>query len=180
MCLVMLLNQTLGCGKLMCSSFRAFYIPGFDLGVRGLGLEIDFINNTYIVLGMLFNFSGFDYFVCKKGIFCLSHNIAESASYNILCTITLKNLQFRSLMSDSLQPHGLAAGQASLSIINSWSLLKLISIESVMPSNHLILCHPLLLLLSIFPSIRVFSSESVLIRWPKYWSFSFSISPSNE
>ena len=90
----------------MCSSFRAFYIPGFDLGVRGLGLEIDFINNTYIVLGMLFNFSGFDYFVCKKGIFCLSHNIAESASYNILCTITLKNLQFRSLMSDSLQPHG--------------------------------------------------------------------------
>ena len=61
------------------------------------------------------------------------------------------------------------------------SLLKLMSIESVMPSNHLILCHPLLLLLSIFPSIRVFSSESVLcIRWPKYWSFSFSISPSNE
>ena len=70
--------------------------------------------------------------------------------------------------------------QASLSITNSWSLLKLMSIESVMPSNHLILCHPLLLP-SIFPRIRVFSSESVLhIRWPKYWSFSFSISPSNE
>ena len=62
-----------------------------------------------------------------------------------------------------------------------WSLLKLISIESVMPSNHLILCHPFLLLPSIFPSIRVFSNESALhIRWPKYWSFSFSISPSNE
>ena len=74
-----------------------------------------------------------------------------------------------------------AARQASLSITNSLSLLKLISIESVMSSNHLILCHPLLLLPSIFPSIRVFSDESVLhIRWPKYWSFSFSISPSNE
>ena len=74
-----------------------------------------------------------------------------------------------------------AAGLASLSIINSHSLLKLMSIESVMPSNHLILCCPLLLLPSVFPSIRVFSNESVLhIRWPKYWSFSFSISPSNE
>ena len=74
-----------------------------------------------------------------------------------------------------------AARQASLSIINSQSLLKLLSIESVMPSIHLILCHPFLLLPSILPSIRVFSNESVLhIRWPKYWSFSFSISPSNE
>ena len=74
-----------------------------------------------------------------------------------------------------------AACQASLSIINFWSLPKPISIELVMPSNHLILCCPLLLLPSIFPSIRVFSDESVLhIRWPKYWSFSFSISPSNE
>ena len=68
-----------------------------------------------------------------------------------------------------------------MSITNSWSLPKLMSIESVMPSNHLILCRPLLLLPSIPPSIRVFSSESALhIRWPKYWSFSFSISPSNE
>ena len=74
-----------------------------------------------------------------------------------------------------------ATCQASLSITNSWSLPKLMSIESVMPSNHLILCHPLLLLPSIFPSIRVFSNESALrIRWPKYWSFSFSISLSNE
>ena len=74
-----------------------------------------------------------------------------------------------------------AACQASLSINNPQSLLKLLCIESVMPSNHLILCHPLLLPLSIFPSVRVFSSESVLHnRWPKYWSFSFSISPSNE
>ena len=74
-----------------------------------------------------------------------------------------------------------AARQASLSIPNSQSLFKLTSVGSVMPSNHLILCHPLLLLPLIFPSIRVFSNESVLhIRWPKYWSFSFNISPSNE
>ena len=74
-----------------------------------------------------------------------------------------------------------AAHQASLSFFISQSLLKLKSIESVMPSNHLILCHPLLLLPSIFPSINVFSNESALhIRWPRYYSFSFSISPSNE
>ena len=75
----------------------------------------------------------------------------------------------------------IAACQASLSITNSWSLLKLMSIESVMPSTHLILCHPLLLLPPIPPSIRVFSNESTLrMRWPKFWSFSFNISPSNE
>ena len=74
-----------------------------------------------------------------------------------------------------------AARQGSVSMTNSWSLLKLMSMESVMTSNHLILCHPLLLLPSIFHSSRVFSNESVLcIRWPKYWSFSFNISPSNE
>ena len=74
-----------------------------------------------------------------------------------------------------------AACQASLSISKSWSLLKFMSIGSVMPSNHLILCPPLLLLPAILPSIRVFSNESVLsIRWPNYWSFSFNISPSNE
>ena len=74
-----------------------------------------------------------------------------------------------------------AACQASLFITNSRSLLKLMSIESVMSSNHLILCHPLLLLPSIFPSIRVFSNESILcIRWPNYWNFSFNINPSNE
>ena len=75
----------------------------------------------------------------------------------------------------------IAICQASLSITNSWSLLKLMSIESVMPSSHFILCHPLLLLPPIPPSIRVFSNESMLrMRWPKYWSFSFSISPSNK
>ena len=84
-------------------------------------------------------------------------------------------------MSDSLWPPWTAACQAPLSSTISQSLLKLMSIELVMPSNHLILCRPLLLLPSIFPSIRVFSNESVLqIRWPKCWSFSFRISPSNE
>ena len=85
-----------------------------------------------------------------------------------------------SVTSDSATPWT-AACQASLSITNSQSLIKLMSIEVVMPSNHLILCGPLLLPPSIFPSIRVFSNESVLhIRWPKYWSFSFSVSPSNK
>ena len=83
-------------------------------------------------------------------------------------------------MSDSATPWT-SAHQASLFITNSQSLLKLMSIKSVMPSNHLILCRPLLLPPSIFPSIRVFSNELVLhIRWPEYWSFSFSINPSNE
>ena len=82
-------------------------------------------------------------------------------------------------MSDSLATPWTAACQASLSFIISWSSLQLMSLESVMPSNHLILCHPFLLLPSIFPSIRIFSNEQALhIRWPKYWSFSFS--PSNE
>ena len=102
-----------------------------------------------------------------------------------LCQLHLllqfSSVQFsRSVVSDSATLWT-AARQASLSITNSWSLLELMSIESVMPSNHLILCHPLLLLPSIFPSIMVFSNKSALcMRWPKYWSFSFSISPSNE
>ena len=87
----------------------------------------------------------------------------------------------RSVLSDSLRPHEFAAPQASLSITNSQSSFKLMSIELVMPSSHLILCRPLLLLPPIPPSIRVFSNESTLfMRWPKYWSFNFNISPSNE
>ena len=98
-----------------------------------------------------------------------------------LSSISAISVQFsRSVVSDSATPWT-AAGQASLSITNSWSMLKFMSIQSEMPSNHLILCHPLLLLPSIFPSIRVFSNESILrIGWPKYWSFSFCISPSNK
>ena len=87
----------------------------------------------------------------------------------------------RQVMFDSLQLHELAAHQTSLSFTILWSLPKLISIELVIPSNHLILCHPLLLLPSVFPSIRIFSDELALcIRWPKCWNFSFSISPFNE
>ena len=96
--------------------------------------------------------------------------------------LLFSSVQFsRSVVSDS-ETSWTAARQASLSITNSWrSLPKLMSIESVMLSNHLILCRPLLLPSSVFPSIRVFSNESALrIRWPKYWSFSFNISPSNE
>ena len=97
----------------------------------------------------------------------------------------LQSVQFSSIQSLSrvrlFATLWTAARQASLSITNSWSLLKLKCIASVRPANHLILCHPLLLPLSIFLSIRVFSNESVLrIRWPNYWSFSFSISPFNE
>ena len=95
--------------------------------------------------------------------------------------VCVHSVQFnRSVVSDSLRPHGLQHA-GSLSITNSRSLLQIMSIESVVPSNHLVFCRPLLLPSSIFPSIRVFSNESVLrMRWPKYWSFSFSISPSNE
>ena len=97
--------------------------------------------------------------------------------YIYLADIIYGSVQF----SRSVVSPWTAAYQASLSITNSRSLLKLISIESVMPSNHLILCRPLLLPPSILYSIRVFSNDSALrIRWPKYWSFSFSISPSNE
>ena len=94
--------------------------------------------------------------------------------------ILISSVQFsHSVVSDSLWPHGLQ--HDSLSITNSWSPLKLMSIKSVMPSNHLILYGPLLLLPLVFPSIRIFSNESVFhIMWPKYWSFSFSITPSNE
>ena len=98
----------------------------------------------------------------------------------VSCICSVQSVQFScSVMSDSLRPHGLQHARPPVRH-HSQSLLKLMSIGSVMPSNHLLLCRPLLLPPSIFPSIRVFSNESVLhIRWPKYWSFSLSISPSN-
>ena len=110
-------------------------------------------------------------FIC----FCLSHY-----SWGSQGKVQFSSVQSLSCVWLFVTPWT-AAHQASLSIINSRSLLKLMSIQSVMPFNHPILCHPLLLLPSIFPSIRVFSNESVLhIRWPEYWSFNFSITPSNE
>ena len=112
---------------------------------------------------LLFNRNVLDTFIC---ILYIWGNVSSSGQFSC------------SVVSNSVTTWT-AAHQASLS--NSWSLLKFMSIVLVMPSNHLILCHPLLLQPSIIPSIRVFSHESVLrIRWPKYWSFSFSISPSNE
>ena len=103
-------------------------------------------------------------------------------SCSAACVPRASSVQFsHSVVSDSLWPHEPQHAKASQSITNSRCSLKLTSIESVMPSNHLILCHPLLLLPSIFPNIRVVSNESALcIRWPKYWSFSFNISPSSE
>ena len=103
----------------------------------------------------------------------------ERVAQSFSTCLQFSSVQFnRSVVSNSVTPWA-AARQAFLSITNSWSLLKLT--ESVMPSSHIIVCHPLLLLPSVFPSIRVFSNESVhRIRWPEYWSFSFSINPSNE
>ena len=126
--------------------------------------------------------------VCLNGIwklrwlkqFPLSVFSKSSLVDNIFGKIS--SVQFSSpVMSDSLRPHGLQHARPPCFITNSQSSLRLMSIELVMPSSHLILCRPLLLLASIFPSIRVFSNESALhIRWPKYWSFNFNISPSNE
>ena len=120
----------------------------------------------------------------------ISHFIQSDSSFNFAHysfqkLFTLTWFQFSSVQLFSrvrlFATPRIAAHQASLSITNSWSPPKPMSIESMMPSNHLILCHPLLLLPSIFPSMRVVSNESTIhIRWPKYWTFSFNISPSNE
>ena len=134
--------------SLMVSSMKPFLIPVYPPGRIKFGVLQEIISN------------GFVYTPPPPSLAC--------------------SVQFSSVPQSclTLATPWSAACQASLSITNSWSLHKLMSIASVMPSNHLILCRPLLLLPSIFPSIRVFSNESVLIRWPKYWSFSFTISPS--
>ena len=118
----------------------------------------------------------------SKRTFCQQRSIQSKLWYFQQSCTDVKFSSVQLLSRDRLfATPWTAAHQASLSITNSQSLLKLMSIKSVMLSNHLILCRPLLLLPSIFPSIRVFSNESVLhIKWPKYWSFSFNISPSNE
>ena len=122
---------------------------------------------------------GYEYFGTRQGCDLIILSV-DCVNYMHVPASMFSSVQSLSQIQLFVTPWT-AAHQASLSITNSQSLLKLMSIESVMPSNHLILCHPLLLLPSIFPSIRVLSNESVFhIRWPKYWSFSFSISPSNE
>jgi len=137
--------------------------------------EDDIMNLTYISAASVIINMGQYNFSCLPNLFLFW---VVWRKFYILCHFVvvqlLRHVQF-------FETPWTAADQTSLSITYSLSLLKLMSIKSVMPSNHLILCHPLLLLPSIFPSIRVFSKESVLcIRWPKCWSFSFSIRPSNE
>ena len=147
-----------------------------DLGIGSL------LFYDYFVIPLLLSFFPFPSFLCDLMTF---HSVFfDSFSLYHLCIYRFFLCDYYGLVVQSLSRVRLfatpwtAAHQASLSFTVSWSLLKLMSIESVMPSNHLILCHPLLLLPSIFPSIRVFSNELALcIRWPKYWSFSFSISP---
>ena len=119
---------------------------------------------------------------CLLSLVCILIPSYKDTSLIGLGPTLIAPVQFsRSVMSNSLRPHGLQHARLSCPITNSRSLLKFMSIESVMPSNHFILCLPLLLLTSIFLSIRVFSNKLVLcIRWLNYWSFSFSISPSNE
>ena len=130
-----------------------------------------------VALSKFLNLSKFPFPTCKTWMI-----IAATTHSAMRLKQAFSSVQFSHLVvSDSLRTPRTAAHQASLTITNSRSLLKLMSVESVMPSIHLLLCRPLLLPASIFPSIRGFSSESVLrIRWPNYWSFNFSISPSNE
>ena len=119
-------------------------------------------------------------FMCRHTFSTSLDKYQETQLLDHMVRVYFSSVQSFSLLWLFVTPWTVAR-QASPSITNSRSLLKFLSIESLMPSNHLILCHPLLLLPSIFPSIRVFSNELVLpIRWPKYWGFSFSISPSNE
>ena len=158
----------------------------FPLGLTGLILQSKGLSrifaNTIVRKHQFFSFSYDDRHNFMPGhIRC--QRILHSF-WNIM-THTYRDIRFSSVQSHSrvrlFATPWIAAYQAFLSITNSQILSKLMSIESVMPSNHLILCRPLLLLPSIFPNIRVFSNESVLhIRWPTYWSFSFNISPSNE
>ena len=119
------------------------------------------------------------YKVCYSNLF-IYHSACYSNIYLPFCILFVCSVQLLSRVQSFVTPWP-AGHQASLSITNYWSILKLMSIQSVMSSNHLILCYPLLLLPSIFPSNKVFSSESVLpIRWPNHWSFRFSIITSNE
>ena len=145
---------------------------------------IDEFQDTHIKLSIVYRNVSVYFCLCIfKGRPFSTQKVYLSQKANRKCTVLGKFSQFSSVaqLCQTLCDPMNRSTQASLSITNSWSLLKLMPIESVMPSSHLILCYCLLLLPPIPPSIRVFSSESALsIRWPKYWSFSFSISPSNE
>ena len=149
---------------------------------RGCHQDEERANDTTVSCGQRTEVSWFKWVMVSHRIFVLcSLHYCYKYENDTSMTLLVIFIQFsRSVMSNSATPWT-AAHRASLFITNSQSLLKLMSIKSVTPSHHLILCHPLLLLPSVFLSIRVFSNESVFhMRWPKYWSFSFSISPSNE
>ena len=144
-----------------------------------VGTSVGSLNpETYVLyFGIFFQNYLFDFFLHIVFVLSFWNCYSTFGPSELVLTVQFSH----SVVSDFFATPWTTARQASLSITNYRSLPKPISIESVMPSNHLILCHPLLLLPSIFPSIRVFSNESALpIRWPKYWSFSFSISPANE
>ena len=164
------------CGKWVlfasCGS-PASHCSGFSYGVQTLECE-DFGSHSSQALEHRLS-------SCAHGLSCsMAYGIFLDPWYEFNPRDSISSVQSPRCVWLFVTPLT-TVGQASLSITNSWSLLKLMSIESVMPSSHLILCHPLLLLPSIFPSSQVFSSESALrMKWPKYWSFSFSISPSNE
>ena len=193
------LNTTLLCtfGKeSTCNAGNPGSIPGLGrYPGEGLGYPLQYsdLENSmdYTVHGVENSWtqlSNFHFFYYVLLIFRVHVNVWQKTTK--LCKAIILQLKKINLKNSSVQSLSCVrlfvtprtvAHQASLSITNSQSLFKLMSIESVMPSNHLILCHPLLLPPSIFPGIMVFSSESVLhIRWPKYWSFSFSINPSYE
>ena len=163
-----------------CFSFLILFRSQFFLVslVKGLSILFVFSKNQLLVsfFSIFFFFSLFYFLLLfPSTVF----GIVVIQFFLVLLGVRFSSVQLLSCVQLFATPWT-AGHQASLSITNSWSLLKLMSTESVMPSNHLILCCPLLLLPSTFPSIGVFSNESVLrIRWPKYWSFSFSISPSN-
>ena len=171
---------TTNCGKILqrWEYQTTLPVPGETcLWVKKEQLEPDMEQLTDSKLGKAISNYG-------KALYCHPAYLTylQSASCKIPGWMNHNSVQFSSVAVWLFATHRLhAACQTSLSITNSQSLLKVMSIESVMPSNHLIFCHPLLLLPSIFPSMKVFSKESVLCtRWPKYWSFNFSISPSNE
>ena len=169
-CMVSLATQSNG--ESLSTVYNGCHRPSFG-SCRSLSVKLSQDNSLWLRRTFWFFFFNLNMNASFSGV-CIRDLRSLHEHWRTDCCLVSKSCP------DSATPWA-AAQQASLSFNISWSLLKVMSIESVMPSNHLILCHPLLFLPSIFPSIRVFSKEWALcIRWPKYWSFSFIVSPSNE